>query len=536
MKVLLTTQRIECEGQQIDFSHGIGYLTSVLRQAGHEVKVLECDATVTDTNSIKKVLKEEDCDLIGLGGISSTFPAVEWMMKYIRSVRSTPIVLGGGLLTSNSRAVFDHLRPDYGVLGEGEATIVELLDRLNGSTSSCIPGLMVDNSLPEPRKPIMDLDSIPWPAWDDFDIEGIIERSKYLVNGRRRLSVLASRSCPFACSFCFHTLGNIYRRRSPSSVVAEMSYLIHRYKAEYFRFSDELFAYDSDWISKLCQLMIDEKLGINWECAGKPGYVPEKSLALMKEAGCEHVGCGFESGSDTILKSMKKKTTVRGARKAIKAYRKAGIDISGAFMVGDPLETPETIQETVDFIIEMELPIAWMGFMTPYPGTEIYQYCLEKGLITDEIEWLRTIGNSTTLRINMTCLSDSELITLQSEAIDQIRDVLNLNAYNIPDKVKAGFLEKTSMLSGKVFVTPVGEHTRTVLPYAYCKIQGFFDGDKTRVRRSFEGKPVYLRTKENIEKLKPDWILVTAAVNLKDIIINDLIKYGFDRERIISLL
>lgn len=534
LKVLLTTQRIKAEGYQIDFSHGIGYLTSVIRKAGHVVKVLECDATVIDTYSIKKVLKEEDCDLIGVGGISSTFPAVDWMIKYIRSVRDTPIVLGGGLLTSNPSVVFDCLRPDYGVIGEGEITIVELLNGFNGSAT--VPGLMIDGALPEPRKPIQDLDSLPWPAWDDFDMEGIIERSKDGAGGRRRLSILTSRSCPFLCSFCFHTVGNTYRRRSPGSVVAEMKELIRRYDAECFRFSDELFAFDSKWVSELCKLILAENLNVSWACAGKPGYVPEESLDLMKAAGCEYVGCGFETGSDKILKSMNKKTTVETARNAVKSYRKAGIDISGAFMVGDPLETPETIQETVDFIIEMKLPIVWMGFMTPYPGTKIYRDCLRQKLITDEIGWLRAIGNTTTLRINMTTMPDEELLSLHDQALDKISDALGLNPYGLSDKAKNRFLEKTSIIKGRIFVTPIGEHTRRALPYIGCRIDGFLDADKVRVKRRFEGLPVYLRTAENIKRLRPDWILVTAAINLRDIIVSDLIKCGVEENKIISLI
>ena len=523
MRILLTTQRIECESNQIDFSHGIGYLTAVLREAGHKVKVLEADATVTDVDSIKKVLREEDCDLIGIGGISSAFPAIEWMVEYVRKVRDTPIVLGGGVLTSNPNVIFDYLKPDYGIIGEGELAVVAIA---NGTAEGLI------------KFPVIkDLDSLPYPAWDDFDIEGIIERSRPIAEGRRRLSILSSRSCPFLCSFCFHTTGNTYRRRSPRSVVNEMKELINRYGAEHFRFADELFAWDEKWVTQFCRMVIDENVKATWECAGKPGYVPVKALPLMKEAGCESAGLGFETGSDIILKSMKKKTTIAGAKKAIQQYRDAGIYVNGSFMCGDPMETPETIQETADFIIEMKLDhVVWMGFMTPYPGSEIYRKCLERGLITDEIKWLHEIGNSTALRLNLTSMEDNELIRLRNKAIDDIREALHLNPYDISDEAKTAFMKATTGLTGRVFVTPVGEHTRISMHLIRCCISGFLDSDKIRSERKFNGYPVYMRTPENIVKLEPDWVLLTAKLNLRDIIKDDLIKCGVDENKIISLI
>ena len=597
MKILLCTQRVECDGQQIDFSQGIGYMTPVLRQNGFEVQVLETDASAIDCDGIKKVLKESDYDVVGLGGLSAAFNSVEWMMEYVREERPEAyIILGGGLVTAAPELIFSHLMPDFGVIGEGERTIVELMHCLEGMTNpEIINGLVFNkitgSEMTEPRAPIMDLDALPYPSWDDFDIERMIQNASYAVRGKRRMAVLAGRSCPFLCSFCFHTVGNKYRKRSPENVIGEMKELVRRCRIDHFSFSDELFVYNEKWITDFCEMLIDEGLDITWESTGKPGFINLDILDLMKESGCVFVSNGFESGSDKILKSMRKKTTVKKAKETIRMYRQAGIAISGGIIVGDPVETKQTWRQTINFIKEMELLVIWTGYVTPYPGTYLYKLALKRGLITDEIQFHRDIANTTTLRINFTKIPDEELIKMRDDGMDEIRkhlleisrkdfktglkvdsgrSIMSFHCHNcgtlftsvvqtsslrwndvvcsnclyqflvdpyiiphIREKIEP-FAEKVAGLKGRVFVTPIGEHTRIAMKYFGLKPEGILDADRIRAQAKFEGFQCYHRTPEVVKELNPDYVVVTSELVLRNVIINDLLRCGISEDKIIA--
>lgn len=525
MKILLIPQRLELATAAIDFNHGFGYLCSVLRKEGHSVNILDTDPSLIDREGIKKRIREEDCDVIGIGGLCVGFNSIEWMMEYIREERpEIPIILGGGIMTASPELIFNHLLPDFGVIGEGEETIVDLVWCLEEyGNPEAVKGIMYHKNGPfftDPRPPIEDLNSLPWPTWDDFDVESIIQRAH---PDYRRFSILASRSCPFSCTFCFHTMGNKYRRRSPLSVVTEMKELISRYDIDYFRFSDDLFAYQEKWITEFSKMVIRAKLNIRWECNGKPGYTCESALPLMKESGCINVGHGFETGSDKILKSMNKKATIKGAKETIGMYRKAGIGVSGAFIIGDPQETRETFRETVDFIKETNLYVTWMGYMTPFPGSQIYRDAVKKGLITDEIQFHRDVWNTQSLMINFTDIPDDELIKMKEDGIDEIRKHLGLdNTEEIP------------MIDlGRVLVTPTGEVARRILKRLDLDIIGFLDGDRSKAKRDFQGYQVFHRSREVIEELKPDYIVVVASLGLRGVIVKDLVGCGFPERKIV---
>ena len=300
---------------------------------------------------------------------------------------------------------------------------------------------------------------------------------------------------------------------------------------------------------------------------------------------------GFETGSDKILKSMRKKSTVKKAKETINMYREAGIGVSGGFMIGDPLETEQTWRQTINFIKEMELLVIWTGYVTSYPGTQLYKLAIKKGLITDEIQFHRDIANTTTLRINFTNIPDEELIKMRDEGMDEIRkhlleisrkdfktglkadsgrSVMTFHCHNcgtlftsvvqtsslrwndvvcsnclyqflvdpyiiphIREKIEP-FAEKVAGLKGRVFVTPIGEHTRIAMKYFGLKPEGILDADRIRAEAKFEGFPCYHRTPEVVKELNPDYVVITAELVLRSVIVNDLLRCGVPEDKIIA--
>jgi len=359
-----------------------------------------------------------------------------------------------------------------------------------------------------------------------------------------------------------------------------------------------MFATNQKWLEEFCSKLIDKNINIHWECNGRIGATCIEALPLMKEAGCVNIGHGFESGSNKMLKSMNKQATVEQAKETIEAVRDARLETSGAFIIGSPGETSETIQETVDFIKETELPVAWFGFMTPYPGTQIYKDSIQKGLITDEIDFHRKVWNTQNLLINLTDMTDKELIELKEKGIENIYYYLtgltkpeiiesaligknstritikcrNCNyvtsqTYTIVDmqnnvlicencyrkklvhpvhithmkKMVESFIKRMREVGNKkVLVCPVGEHTKRIIidtmPFLnnWDNVEGFLDGDTAKIKHGFMDMPVFLRTKSEIERLNPDYIVVTAHIGLKDRIVKDLLSCGYPKRQIIA--
>ena len=217
MRVLLILPRYDLAVASASINFGMAYICSVLRRAGHKVEILDTDPIHIDMQGIEKRIREAECDVIGLGGLSAVFNFIEWAVSFIRKTRpNIPIILGGGIFSAAPELIFNHLKPDYGVIGEGEETIVELIDYIDNEFTegdiSKVDGIMHVGGKTARRKPIMDLDTLPWPAWDDFGIEEIIQGTSSIFTedkdkGRRRMQILSSRSCPFLCFILFPSYG-----------------------------------------------------------------------------------------------------------------------------------------------------------------------------------------------------------------------------------------------------------------------------------------------------------------------------------------
>lgn len=445
MKVLLINPPIREWAKPNVFPSGLGYIVSVLSQNGHSVEIMDINAYRWNKIEVEERIKKTDYDVIGIGGIVTTYKYVKWLVAILKKHHpGKKVIVGGSVGTSISGIMLEKNPVDIVCLGEGEETVKELIGALESGDLSRVKGIIYRDALgkihkTENRPPIKDLDSIPFPAWDYFPMDiylknpvGAPNRNKW-INGSSQardslsLNIFATRGCPYKCIYCYHDfMGQGYRQRSAENVIKEIETLYEKYKVPYFHFIDDEFVMNKKFVLEFCHLLksFSKKIGrkITWGCAGRVNLMTEDLVVAMADAGCVLIGYGIESGSQKILDFVNKQVSVEQAKKAIRLTKKHLGWADCSFMIGYPGETKETIQETIDFCKELDLAPEVIFFLTPYPGTELYRMALEQGKIKDEEEYILGLGEQgEKARVNFTDFSDQELSEIQSYMIEELK-------------------------------------------------------------------------------------------------------------------
>jgi anaerobic magnesium-protoporphyrin IX monomethyl ester cyclase len=449
LKVLLINPPIREWSKPNVFPLGLGYLASVLRQAGHQVEVLDINAHRFTPAEVEEKIKSLDFDVVGIGAIVTVYRYVKWLIAIIKKHQpSKKIIIGGSVGGSIPHIILHRTKADIVCIGEGESTILEIVSALENRRSLAdVAGIWYrsEDGLVQktaPRPPLRDLDAIPLPAWDLFPMDvylcnpvGAPNRNKWLGGSADdqaplSMNLYATRGCPYQCIYCYHDfMGQGYRHRSPENVMREIRVLHETYKVPYFHFVDDEFVMKKSFVEEFCRLIKDysREAGcrLTWGCAGRVNLMTEALVTTMADAGCVLIGYGIESGSQKMLDLIKKKVTVAQAKNAIRLTKKYLGWADCSFMIGYPGETRETIQETVDFCKELALAPEVIFLLTPYPGTELYSLALQQGKIKDEEEYVLNLGEQgEKVRVNFTDFSDEELIGIQEAMIKE------LNAWN----------------------------------------------------------------------------------------------------------
>ncbi len=376
---------------------GLAYIAAVLRKAGYPVNLIDPENQDMTYDDVASLIRKEKPDIVGISAATANFVNAVKLAKLAREA-GVPIVAAGGIhATSLPEEVLDrHPEIDIVVIGEGEQTMLDLCRAVEGGGEIdyyAIPGLAFRGSTGEikkspPRPLLTDLDSLPFPARDFLPMKKYnVQIHLSSVRGVKA-TMISSRGCPNHCIFCAAhlTMGHRYRPRNVEAVVDEMEHLVRDYKAEYIQFYDDTFTINYDRTVRMCNAIIKRGLKVKWFAHARVNTVDEDLLRLMKRAGCTHVSFGIESGNQTILRNIRKGTTLDQARKAVKASQRAGLKTLSTFMIGNPGETPETIKDTIDFAVELNSDIAVFSIMVPLPGTEVYNKY--KGVLFDtSLDW-----------------------------------------------------------------------------------------------------------------------------------------------------
>ena len=330
-------------------------------------------------------------------------------------------------------------------MGEADETIVELLRQLSVSQDlSGIKGICYVREgmvITNPKRPLIkDINTIPTPDWDLFDVEFYIRSqadafASYLPNGvsenARVMPINTARGCPHQCTFCFHAFqGEKYRWRSAGSIVGEMRYLKEQFGVNIVTFNDELTFHSIRQASIFADTLLKSNLRMYWTASCRSGLFSKDEhvdvARKLKQVGCLWLGFSLESADPRILKWMNKHTGPEAFSLQVELLRKADVTSFTSIVLGYPNETEATIKATIDCCIANGIyPSA--GYLLPQPGSPMYDYAREQGLIGDEEEYLLSIGDRQDLRLNMTKIPDQELENIVHRELDRCNRKLGLS-------------------------------------------------------------------------------------------------------------
>jgi len=398
MNILIVVPKLKRHpGEDYEFPLGLAYISSSLKKSGFHVHCIDLNHYFNINKALQEVVEQHKINVLCTGGISDHFSMIKDVFNFAQNYCPDLItVLGGGIITSEPKVAYEVLSPTYGVVGEGEETIVELVNAIeNNNDLSKIDGIVfkdnTNNIIETPkRKRIANIDQIPFPDFDGFEIERQIRNQMpndsylyhVLKSAPRMLPMISSRGCPFSCSFCFHPLGKGYRQRSLDNFFEELELLINKYEINYVNVYDELFSVNKKRVYEFCKRM--KQYNINWATQMRVNNVDEEMLRLFRDSGGTCISYGIESASNIVLKSMKKGIKVEQIEHALELTKKSKITIQGNLIFGDSGETVDTIKETVEWFDKHREYTITLGQIVTYPGSECYYQAVEKGLIKDK--------------------------------------------------------------------------------------------------------------------------------------------------------
>jgi anaerobic magnesium-protoporphyrin IX monomethyl ester cyclase len=370
---------------------GISYLVAVLEEKGYEVDVVDCQVSRPNQKQLEDKFRSLNPDIIGVTTATVTYlPALKILKAAKAALPSCITMIGGPHVTvMDERTFTESADVDIVVRGEGEQTMLELASLVsdgNLKSLSEVAGITFRKNGQVYRTPdrpfIQDIDSLPRPAHKHFDV------TRYKISGKIYMPIITSRGCPFNCAFCLASkmCGRGFRARSPSKVVDELEWLRDTFGAGAFAFYDDTFTFDLNRAIAICDEMKARKFDMPWDCRTRVDKVSKELLTKLRSTNCQLIHFGVESGSQQMLNTMRKGTTVEQNANAIKLAKECDILVAISLVIGYPGETPEMLQQTTDFIRRTKPDYVYMCEAVPYPGTELYNYVKQLGLEMTE-DW-----------------------------------------------------------------------------------------------------------------------------------------------------
>lgn len=368
---------------------GILYLASYLREKSN-FSVGVFDATFSDgIPAFEKVLQQMKPPIVGIQGFITTRSHTIEMIRIAKKAGSVVVV--GGADPSSSWEDYLRWGADYVAVGEGELTLVNLMNYLEGRADTTppenIPGLVyVSNGTIHQTGSylrIEDLDSIPFPAYDLIDVEQYLA-TWYKYNGYTSMHILTSRGCPFSCAWCSKAVfGKSFRQRSVENVIEEIRLLHNKYHPDHLTIEDDTFGLNKKWLSRWCDIMRKEKFNIKFRCFSRVDIVNKEMLQQLKTSGCSHIHLGVESGSQRILDSMNKGTKVEDIYRSSKLIKDMEIGLGYFIMFGYLGETFDDIHKTEQLIFDIVPDTLGLSIAHPIPGTAFYDHVKNQHLLFD---------------------------------------------------------------------------------------------------------------------------------------------------------
>jgi anaerobic magnesium-protoporphyrin IX monomethyl ester cyclase len=374
--VLVYPQRAPAQGRHwIMPSLGLMYLSASLRRAGYSVRHI--DHTFLQRSDVLAEIERLRPSVIG---IYCMITMQDEALSLAEQVRGKALTVVGGPYPSGEPDTFvDQF--DIVAVGEGEETIVQIMEHLGDGRYEEIPGLVFRRNgeivRTTPRVRTKDMSHLPLPY------RGDIPNAEYIDYWRRHWKdattpLMSTRGCPFRCDFCHKSVfGDLFSARPVESVVAEMRE-IAELGYDHIWMSDDLFTLNYKRTMELAEAIEKAQLPLTWECLSRVTHVDQALFEQMHRAGCKRIFFGIESGDANVLKEMKKGITPDQARTAVEACVAAGIKAAGFFMVGYLGETTDSLIRSINFSSSLPLDYVSYTIAYPLPGTGFYDRVHER--------------------------------------------------------------------------------------------------------------------------------------------------------------
>ncbi len=372
---------------------GLGYLITAARK-NHDVDLLDGIKEKLTPDKFGEILAKKSYDVIGIQIFTFQVARTKDYIKKIKELLpNAKIILGGPHPSCASVNIFS-LFPQisWAFRGEAEIGLAKLLDlmaegNINNENLAGIPGLIWrnnDKTVVNQQYFVDNLDELGFPSWD------ILKPNSYplaphggFFKNYPIAPIITTRGCPFSCTYCAGSLvsGKKIRSRSVGNIIEEIKLLYNEYGIREIHIEDDNFTFNPEFVKDFCRKLKENNLNITWTCPNgvRLDTLTEELLLTMKDAGLYSISVGVESGSERILKDMKKNLTKEKIQEKVGLIKKCGLEVSGFFIIGYPTETLKDIMETIDFSLELDLKRAGFSLFKPFPGTEITRKLMESG-------------------------------------------------------------------------------------------------------------------------------------------------------------
>lgn len=391
---------------------GVSYIGTVAQTMGYDVEIIDLRMGGTTEEVVQKIQDRQG--IVAMPTFVDSIPQNIEILGAIReSCPNIPIIVGGALVSSLPKAVCEAMEVDYAILQEGEITLVELLEFIEAKgqkrDATHIQGLAIKQDSGDivttmPRAQIKTLDSVPIP---NLFLYPSIKINPYIPE----MGLTTARGCYGRCTFCFVNIPKM-RFKSIERADEEIADLVKNYQTEYLYINDLTFTADIKRTWHLCDVLA--KHGLKWSCSTRVEKTDPALLKKMHDSGCKEIWYGVESLDQDILNITQKHQTVQQINDAIDMTLDAGITVMANLIVGLPGESHASLKKMFDFVENAPVIPASIKFLTPFPGTPIYEEAKKRGIVKDDIEYLislakRQVNNVNDEIYNFTELTDAEL-------------------------------------------------------------------------------------------------------------------------------
>lgn len=428
---------------------GLASVMTYFYTNGYRFTLLDIDINEFDDAYVEKYLEKNEFDFILIGTIVTHYKWIKWFVNAAKKNQpKCNIIVGNSVAGSIPELFLKKTNADVVVLGEGEVSAYETVEAIRiGKNLTSVEGIAfknelgdyVENNLRKAAK----IDELPMINWDFFDVEKYLEKPKVVADKdeidsmepNRSMPVITARGCAFKCTFCHYMFWNDpYRNKSPEKILDEIELMIKKYRATYIHFWDDLSFASAKQAEKLCDKILERGLKFKWIASVRVDLFSRSHLegndALrvakkMKQAGCYSVGFALESGNPEILKMMNKDIQADAFYETVKILKDAEITCHTSVVFGYPIETKETIKQTFEQCLKAQVYPS-IGFLLPLPSTGMYDYAKHNGFIVDEDKYLESITERQDICVNMTKMSDEEIMTEIKIGAKKLNDMLDL--------------------------------------------------------------------------------------------------------------